>query len=205
MHSNTIAAGGDRHVEMQYSEADGDAVVRAAGADDGDTVGTVARRRPSAGLALVAAIGLPLVLTSCADGSTRPEGTTVRASEAEKSIVDLVERSSEAIGGEWQVSLGPSAEPCGEGVEDRVRFVYVLERDGSPESADQDITTVKQLWEQDGIEVFDTETGGDRPLLGVRGKGGPTTSIGFNAYPARSSLTGVSECAAGRADVPDRS
>lgn len=190
---------------MQYGEAGGDAVVRAFGGNDGDRVVAVARQRPSAGLALMAAVGLALVLTGCDDASTTPDETTVWVSEAEKSIVDLVERSSEAIGGEWQVSLGPSAEPCGEGVEDRVRFVYVLERDGSPESADQDITTVKQLWEQDGIEVFDTETGGDRPLLGVRGKGGPTTSIGFNAYPARSSLTGVSECAAGRADVPDRS
>lgn len=185
---------------MQYGEAGGDAVVRAAGADDGDTVGIGARRRPSAGLALVAAVGIPLVLTSCAGGSARPEETTVQPSEVKKSIVDLVERSSEAIGGEWRVSLGPSAEPCGEGVEDRVRFVYVLERDGSPESADQDITTVKQLWEQDGIEVFDTETGGEEPLRGVRGKGGPTTSIGFNAYPSRYSLSGVSACAVGNAD-----
>ncbi len=30
------------------------------------------------------------------------------------------------------MSLGPSVEACGEGVEDRVRYVYVLERDGSP-------------------------------------------------------------------------
>ena len=161
---------------------------------------TTSRQRSNVWLALATAVGLSLVLTSCADSSTKSEGTTVQPSEVKKSIVDLVERSSEAIGGEWQVSLGPSAEPCGEGVEDRVRFVYVLERDGSPESADQDITTVKQLWEQDGIEVFDTETGGDEPLRGVRGKGGPTTSIGFNAYPSRYSLSGVSACAVGNAD-----
>ncbi|MFJ3027625.1 hypothetical protein ACIPEQ_02165 [Curtobacterium sp. NPDC087080] len=158
------------------------------------------RHRSSAWLALAAAIGLSLVLTSCADSSVDRKGTTVRASEAEKSIVDLVERSSEAIGGEWRVSLGPSVEACGEGVEDRVRYVYVLERDGSPESAERDIRAVTELWEQDGIEVFDTETGGDEPLRGVRGKGGPTTSIGFDAHPARSSLSGVSACAPGRAD-----
>ncbi|QCR43494.1 hypothetical protein C1N91_07975 [Curtobacterium sp. SGAir0471] len=174
--------------------------MRAVGAGDGHTVETVARQRTSARLAPAVAIVLSLVLTSCADSSTTPDGTTVRGSEAEKSIVDLVERSSEAIGGEWQVSLGPSAEPCGEDVEDRVRFVYVLERDGSPESAEQDITTVQELWEQDGIEVFETETGGDEPLRRIRGRGGPTTSVGFNAFPARYSLSGVSACAAGSAD-----
>lgn len=163
---------------------------------------TAPRQRSSTWAALAAAVGLSLVLTSCADSSTKPKETTVQASEVKKSIVDLVERSSEAIGGEWQVSLGPSAEACGEGVEDRVRYVYVLERQGSPESAERDIRAVKELWEQDGIEVFDTETGGDEPLRGVRGKGGPTTSIGFNAYPARYSLSGVSACAAGSADDP---
>ena len=186
-------------MEIQYGEAAGGAVVRAAGADDGDTMETAPPQWARNGLALVAAFGLSLVLTSCAASSTTPEGTTVRASEVEKSVVDLVERSSEAIGGKWRVSLGPSAEACGEGVEDRVRFVYVLERDGSPETADEDITAVKQLWEQDGIEVFDTETGGDEPFRGVRGKGGPTTSIGFNAHPSRYSLSGVSACAAGSA------
>lgn len=160
------------------------------------------RHRSSTWLALTAAIGLLLVLTSCADSSVEREGPTVQASEAEKSIVDLVERSSEAIGGEWRVSLGPSVEACGEGVEDRVRYVYVLERDGSPESAERDIRAVTEVWEQDGIEVFDTETGGDEPLRGVRGKGGPTTSIGFDAHPARFSLAGVSACAAGSADDP---
>lgn len=100
------------------------------------------------------------------------------------------------------MSLGPSVEACGEGVEDRVRYVYVLERDGSPESAERDIRAVTEVWEQDGIEVFDTETGGDEPLRGIRGKGGPTTSIGFDAHPARSSLSGVSACAAGSADDP---
>lgn len=180
---------------MSAAEADG---------DDGTVKTPVPRRRAGTGLALAAAFGLPLVLTSCAASSTTPEGATVRASGVEQSIVDLVERSSEAIGGEWRVSLGPSAEACGEGVEDRVRYVYVLERDGSPESAERDIRTVTVLWEQDGIEVFDTKTDGDEPLRGVRGKGGPTTSIGFNAYPARSSITGVSACAPGSAESARR-
>ena len=140
---------------------------------------------------------LSTTLTSCAS-STSSDGGSANPSVAKKTVVDVVERSTAAVGGSWQVYRGPAVEPCGDAPE-RVRYVFIMERTAAAEGQQADIDAVKDVWKDEGIEFFDTRTGGDDPVLGIRGKGGPVTSIGFNARPARYSISGVSTCAAGDA------
>ncbi|PYY36399.1 MULTISPECIES: hypothetical protein [unclassified Curtobacterium] len=148
------------------------------------------------GFIAVVAVTAALTLTSC--GSSTPGGITVKPSTVKKSIVDLVERSTAAIGGKWEVYSGPSVEACGEGAEDKARYVYIMDRVDQPTGdPTADLGKIKALWKSDGIEVTDYKSGGADPLLGVRGSGGPTTSIGFDAFPKGYSVTGVSQCADG--------
>ncbi|WP_396290756.1 hypothetical protein [Curtobacterium sp. KT1] len=152
-------------------------------------------------------VGVTLILTATltvVGCSNSPGGKTVDPSEAKKSIVDTVKESTDAVGGEWTVYRGPAAEVCTQsgGDGDGARFVYILERsdtDGTDPAAD--IRTVEELWKSKGITTERFESGGSDPLTGIRGADGPVTSIGFNAYPQRYSITGVSKCSDG--DVKD--
>jgi len=150
--------------------------------------------------AAVAAIGALLCLgtlagcsASSTSGDSGREPATVR-----KSVVDVVERSAAAVGGNWKVYSGPSVEGCGDGVEDKARYVYIMERSGSTgdEPAD-DVQAMAEFWDGEGIATTAYKSGGADPLLGMRGKGGPILTIAFNAYPERYSITAVSACADG--------
>lgn len=146
--------------------------------------------------AVATGAAVTLLLTSC--GSSDSGGTGRQPSTVEKSIVDLVERSTAAIGGKWEVYSGPSVEACGDGASDSARYVYIMDRVDRPGGdPTADLDEIKALWKGDGIEVSDYKSGGADPLLGVRGSGGPTTSIGFDAFPKGYSITGVSQCADG--------
>lgn len=130
-------------------------------------------------------------------------GNATEPSEAKQAIVGIVEETADAVGGDWTVYRGPAAEVCTQsGGGDGARFVYILERrgtDGTDPAAD--IRTVEELWKSKGITTERFESGGSDPLTGIRGADGPVTSIGFNAYPQRYSITGVSKCSDG--DVED--
>ena len=146
--------------------------------------------------AVATGAAVTLLLTSC--GSSDSGGTGRQPSTVEKSIVDLVDRSTAALGGKWEVYSGPSAEACGDGASDSARYVYIMDRVDRPGGdPTADLDEIKALWKGAGIEVSDYESGGADPLLGVRGSGGPTTSIGFDAFPKGYSITGVSQCADG--------
>lgn len=146
--------------------------------------------------AVATGAAVTLLLTSC--GSSDSGGTRRQPSTVEKSIVDLVERSTAAIGGKWEVYSGPSVEACGDGASDSARYVYIMDRVDRPGGdPTADLDEIKALWKGAGIEVSDYKSGGADPLLGVRGSGGPTTSIGFDAFPKGYSITGVSQCADG--------
>ncbi|PZE70798.1 hypothetical protein DEJ27_07005 [Curtobacterium sp. MCPF17_018] len=138
-----------------------------------------------------------LTMTGC---SNTPGGKTVDPSDAEKSIVDVVKESTDAVGGDWTVYRGPAAEVCTRsGGQEGARFVYILERSGTDGDGDPaaDIRTVEELWKAKGITTERFESGGADPLTGIRGVDGPVTSMGFNAYPQRYSITGVSKCSDG--------
>lgn len=77
--------------------------------------------------------------------------------------------------------------------------VSIVEESADAEAAD--IRAVEELWQAKGITTERFESGGSDPLTGIRGVDGTVTSIGFNAYPQRYSITGVSKCSDG--DVQD--
>lgn len=133
------------------------------------------------------------VLSAC---SADPGGARADASEAKRSIVDVVEHTTASIGGEWSVYSGPAAESCDRaGAAPGARWSYIVER-VAPAGVDPaaDVERVEQAWEEQGIVAERFESGSADPLLGVRGAGGPVTSVGFNAFPQRYSVTGESTC-----------
>jgi len=136
-----------------------------------------------------------MTLSSC---SGPPVENTLKPSQAKKSIVDIVERSAHAIGGDWQVYSGPAVEICGQDAPDEVRYSYTMERpaDGAATS-ESDIRQLEALWKDEGLRTFDYQSGGSDPFIGIRGKGGRVTTIGFDALPGGSTITGTSTCAPG--------
>jgi hypothetical protein len=146
------------------------------------------------GVALILAASL--TMTSCSDNSG---GSTVKPSDAKKSVVDLVKESTTAVGGEWTLYRGPAAEVCEQpGGGEGARFVYILEREGADGPATAaDIRTVEELWKSKGITTERFKSGSSDPLTGINGVDGPVTSVGFNAYPQGYTITGVSKCSDG--------
>jgi len=143
----------------------------------------------------IVGIAAILTLTSC---SSPPGENDMKPSQAKKSIVEIVERSADAIGGDWQVYSGPAVEICGEDAPNEVRYSYTMERPANGEAApESDIRKLKDLWEKEGLRTFDYRSGGSDPFLGVRGKGGRVTTVGFDALPGGYTITGTSTCAPG--------
>lgn len=146
-------------------------------------------------------VGAAVILTAALSAtgcSNAPGSNAADPSEAKQSIVSIVEESADAVGGDWTVYRGPAAEVCTRsGGGDGARFVYVLERSGTDGTDAADIRAVEDLWQAKGITTERFESGGSDPLTGIRGVDGTVTSIGFNAYPQRYSITGVSECSGG--------
>lgn len=163
------------------------------------TESVTVRKGGLVGRATCAAALVLLALTGCGGTSAPSSGSDLDPSTARQSIVDLVERSTAAVGGDWEVYRGPAVEPCGQDVEDRVRYVYIVERAGSAAALERDVDVVRAVWRDAGVDVVETGTGGGSTRVGVRGTSGPVTSVGFDAAPDRYSMSGVSVCAAGNA------
>lgn len=139
------------------------------------------------------------VLSAC---SAHPGGPSADPSDAKRSIVELVGLTTTTIGGDWSVYSGPAAESCERaGAAPGARWSYIVERP-APDGVDPaaDVERVEQAWTEQGIAVERFESGSADPLLGVRGTGGPVTSVGFNAFPQRYSVTGESTCFDGNVD-----
>jgi len=125
---------------------------------------------------------------------------TVTTTEARQSVKDIVDRSAEAVDGDWQVYSGPAVQQCTKGTGgDGAAYTYIKAWEGPSGDPAHDIAVVKKLWEREGITTGPFNSGGSDPILGVRGVGGPTTSISFLAAAHRYTITAVSECADGNA------
>lgn len=163
------------------------------------TTTTTRRRTPAAVLvrtrSVVAAsiVALTLALTACTgSGHVQPE-------EAEKSIVSVVDDTTATIGGHWKVYSEPTAESCTEAADDGLTYTYILMQDGPRTDPAKAVAAVEQLWKDRGMTTERYRTGAADPILGVRGRGGPATSMDFRADARRFSVVGVSECAEGSA------
>ncbi|WP_144763555.1 hypothetical protein [Curtobacterium sp. 9128] len=141
-----------------------------------------------------------LLLTSCGGTPVQPNessATAVQPDDAKQSIVDFVDRSTAALGGDWKPRQGPGLSKCTTGAgDDGVSWVYIVDRSdaGDPKA---DVDTLEQLWKQRGVTTERYQSGGQDPILGVRGTGGPTTTVDFTADPRGYAITGESECAEG--------
>jgi hypothetical protein len=143
-----------------------------------------------------------LALTGCSGGGSTGSGVarSVSTDEARQSVEDIVDRSAEAVDGDWQVDSGPAVEQCTKGTGgDGAAYTYIKAWEGPSGDPTHDIAILKKLWEREGITTAPYKSGGSDPLLGLRGVGGPTTSISFLAAAHRYTITAVSECADGNA------
>ncbi|GAA1493123.1 hypothetical protein [Curtobacterium herbarum] len=143
-----------------------------------------------------------LALTGCSGGGPTGSGVarSVSTTEARQSVKDIVDRSAEAVDGDWQVYSGPAVQQCTKGTGgDGAAYTYIKAWEGPSGDPAHDIAVVKTLWEREGITTGPFNSGGSDPILGVRGVGGPTTSISFLAAAHRYTITAVSECADGDA------
>ena len=84
-------------------------------------------------------------------------------------------------------------------MEDRVRYVYIVERAGTTTGLQHEVDAGRSVWEDVGVDGVDTSSGGGSKPVCLRGTCDPVTSIGFDAKPDRSRISGVSVCAAGNA------
>ena len=160
---------------------------------------TTRRRTPDAVLvrtrSVVAAsvVALTLALTACTgSGHVQPEA-------AERSIVSIVAETTRSVGGHWKVYSEPTAESCTEAADDGLTYTYILMQDRPRTDPATAVAAVEQLWKDRGITTERYRTGAADPILGIRGRGGPATSMDFRADARRFSVVGVSECAEGSA------
>ncbi|TDW47697.1 hypothetical protein EDF52_106262 [Curtobacterium sp. PhB42] len=131
------------------------------------------------------------VLTGCSEGSG------INTKEAKQSIVTFVEGSTDVVGDGWEVSDGPGLGKCGRGLgQEGVQYVYAKVRSASADPK-ADVEAVEQYWKELGVTTERYQTGGEDPILGVRGRGGPLSSSDFRADPRGYTIDGSSQCIAG--------
>jgi len=147
--------------------------------------GTVAGLRATA-----AALLTVVVLTGCSAGiGTSPE-------QAKQSIVTFVEESTDVVGDGWRTGEGPGLGKCGLGLgQGGVQYVYAKVRAASADPK-ADVEAVEQHWRELGVTTERYQTGGEDPILGVRGRGGPVESSDFRADPRGYTIDGSSQCVA---------
>jgi hypothetical protein len=139
--------------------------------------------------AFVVAVLAVTVLAGCTGG-----GTDMTANDAKQTIVDVVDKSASALGGDWKVRSGPAVGVCSKADGGRgAAYTYIVDRLETGEPA-ADSATVEAHWKQEGITTRRYKSGGDDPLLGVDGTSDEVRSVSFLANPKRYSITGVSVC-----------
>lgn len=150
------------------------------------------RRKVSSVLRTAGAVLLTVaVLAGCSSGLGKtPE-------RAKQSIVTFVEGSTDVVGDGWEPNDGPRLGKCGLGVGvGGVQYVYAKVRAASTDPK-ADVEAVEQHWKELGVTTERYQTGGEDPILGVRGRGGPVSSSDFRADPRGYTIDGSSQCVAG--------
>lgn len=162
-----------------------------------------ARRLPADRIAgsVMSVAAAALALMGCSGGSPL-EQTPDQAKDA---VVTIVDHTASAVGGTWSVASGPAVESCtrDNGARGAASFLTEMREQHAGDPAD-DVASVERLWKETGITTERYESGGADPTLGVRGTGGPTTSIDFLADERGYSLDAVSVCTAGDAEELQR-
>ncbi|WP_146244306.1 hypothetical protein [Curtobacterium sp. MCBD17_032] len=144
--------------------------------------------------ATAAALLTATVLAGCSAGVGKsPE-------QARGSVVEFVEGSTDVVGDGWEVGEGPGLGKCGFGLgQGGVQYVYAKVRSASADPK-ADVEAVEQHWKELGVATERYQTGGEDPILGVRGRGGPVESSDFRADSRGYTIDGSSLCVAGDFD-----
>jgi hypothetical protein len=141
----------------------------------------------AAGAVLLAAA----VLTGCSSGLGKS------SEQAKESVVTFVDESTDVVGDGWEPNDGPRLGKCGLGPGvGGVQYVYAKVRAASVDPK-VDVEAVEQHWKGLGVTTGRYQTGGEDPILGVRGRGGPVSSSDFRADPRGYTIDGSSQCIAG--------
>jgi hypothetical protein len=133
------------------------------------------------------------------EGNTVDDEATMTSAEAKQAIVDIVDASTADVGGEWMLRSGPAVQSCVLPSGDAgAAYSYIMDRKagGTPPS---DVAKLQDLWTAKGIKTQAYENSGKDPVRGVRGFGGPTTSIDLYADPIGYTIEGLSVCTPGDA------
>lgn len=164
-----------------------------------------ARHRARRALAATAALLAVVVVTAgCAgqqDDATRPTERTssVDADTAKRNMIDIVDQTTAALGGEWETRTSPDyVESCQlSSDEEGARWVYRVAR---AESADveADAAAASDVWRSAGLTV-DRLADSKGPAVVARG-GDRVEMIRFFAFPGNYSIQALSMCFAGDAD-----
>jgi hypothetical protein len=113
-------------------------------------------------------------------------------------VVTVVDDTTAAIGGEWEVYSGPAVRECTqEAGGDGAAYSYITTQAAAPGDPSAHIDAVEELWNDPGIAIERYRSGGDDPILGIRGSGGPTTTIDFLADERGYSVAAQSRCVGG--------
>lgn len=149
--------------------------------------------------AITIAAAAVVLLAGCTTEHTTAEPRTMTSDQAKQAVVDIVDRSYAEIGGDWTIRSGHAVQSCelpsgGSGA----AFTSIVDRapGGDPSS---DIKKLQDLWKAKGITTQAYENSGKDPVRGVRGSGGPTTSIDLYADPTGYTIEGLSVCTVGDA------
>ncbi|GAA1491952.1 hypothetical protein [Curtobacterium herbarum] len=138
-----------------------------------------------------------LLVTGCRATPVPPDetsATSITPDAAKQSVTAFVDRSTATLGGDWTPRGGAGLSPCTTG--DGVSWVLIVDRPAG-DDPHADVDAIEQLWKQRGVTTERYQSGGADPIVGIRGAGGPTTSVDFSADPRGYALTAESECAEG--------
>jgi hypothetical protein len=109
-----------------------------------------------------------------------------------ESIVTFVEGCTDVAGEGREVRDGLGLGKCGLGPGvGSVQYVYAKVRAASADPK-ADVEAVEQHWKELGVTTERNQTGGEDPILGVRGGGGPVSSSDFQADPRGYTIDGSS-------------
>jgi len=139
-----------------------------------------------------------LLLSGCSAGED-----TVNANDAngaKDAVVTIVDDTSDALGGEWDVYSGPAVEGCtmSDG-SDGATYSYIKTLRPGGADPESDVAAVESLWRDRGMTTERYESGGDDPILGVRGEEEASGSLDFLADARMYSVSGLSACVEGDA------
>lgn len=149
--------------------------------------------------AITIAAAAVVLLAGCTTEHTTAEPPTMTSAQAKQAVVDIVNRSYAEIGGDWTIRSGPAVQSCPlPGGAAGAAYSYIVDRKagGTPQS---DVAKLQDLWKAKGITTQAYENSGKDPVRGVRGFGGPTTSIDLYADPVGYTIEGLSVCTVGDA------